>query len=190
MKKLTLTILCFTLLSAATLASAQSNDARQNRGYIERLLNGTTSEQSSAPKKATSTPQATSTPAPTPAPTTPVDPTPAPTKEEEPEPIPVPAPIIDEPTTPTTPTEDAPTTSSSPTTGASADPDVLAAQNSSPTAGAGNVYRGNTLPADMTQFLLLAALSFGVLGVMLAEHGVFGRMVRVLIPQPLTRSRA
>ncbi len=110
-------------------------------------------------------------------------PDPQPAAEPQPNPAPTPAPTEEEQPADTS-------TSTSPiigSAGASADPDVLAAQNSEPAAGAGNVYRGNALSAAVTQFLLLAALGLAALGLILAERQAFVRALQVFAPRQPAR---
>lgn len=166
MKTLLTTLLGILLLATATPTYAQSRG-----GTLERVLERVISqEQQSAP---TTTP--TTTPATTTSPTEPPEETPLPDPEPTPEIDPVPEEEEEEPIPlPPTPPESS--------GGASADPEVLAAQHSGPTAGAGNVYRSNTLSTDTTYALLTVAFVCGIVGLMLGAP----RRTPEFIPQPLT----
>ncbi len=168
MKTLLTTLLGILLLATATPTYAQSRG-----GTLERVLERVISQEqqsTTTPVTPTTTPATTTpptepseeTPVPDPEPTPEIDPAP---EEEEEEPIPLPS----------TPPESS--------GGASADPEVLAAQHSSPTAGAGNVYRGNALSVDTTYALLTIAFVCGIVGLML---GAPRRRAPEFIPQTLT----
>lgn len=172
MKTLATLFLSLSLFALAAPVSAQSN-----RGLLERILDrvDTSEQDSAATSTATTTaPTATSTPTPVPQPEpepeeipTP-DPVPVPEEEEDPTPLPAPT------TTPESPERN---------DGESADPAVLTAQQNEPTAGAGSVYRGNTLSTDMTYTLLTIAFICGVAGLILSAPP---RRTRGFLPQPLT----